>query len=281
MLVFVIPLKSKAASKSWETVSKLLERTLQSVCNQTSRDFHVVVVCHDRPCLQHDYSSVEFLEANFDPPLLLNPTSGMADQERKLRIGAYYASTIAPTSHLMFVDADDCVSSNLAEFVKLHQHCHGWFLDQGYEYQDRNSRIKHRKQGFSRICGTSNIVRADLIAQYIEELQLLETRFAEKWLFHTEIAAAMQARATPLSPLSFPGAVYITDNSENLENQTTLVLQQIKHTPLKMTKFYAMKLYKTLASQALTPALQQEFNLYPVSVISPKPKVAEWEIEEV
>ncbi|MEP0916929.1 glycosyltransferase family 2 protein [Leptolyngbya sp. DQ-M1] len=267
MLVFVIPLKSRVASKSWETVSNLLERTLQSVCNQTSPDFQVIVVCHDRPNLQHNYPKVEFLDVNFTPPSRLTPSSGMADQERKLRIGADHASTIAPASHLMFVDADDCVSSNLAEFVKQHQHCHGWFLDQGYEYQDGNPRLKHRKQGFSKICGTSNIVRADLIHQYIEDLQLLETRFAEKRLFHTEIAKAMQARATPLSPLPFPGAVYITDNSENLENQSTLVLQQIRSQPVKLTKFYAMKLYKRLAAQPLTHALQQEFKLYSIAAI--------------
>ncbi len=36
MLVFVIPLQSKAVSNSWKKISQLFEKCIQSVCQQTS-----------------------------------------------------------------------------------------------------------------------------------------------------------------------------------------------------------------------------------------------------
>jgi hypothetical protein len=45
MIVFVVPPKSSQTFKSWEYTSKLFERCMRSLCNQTSPAFRVVVVC--------------------------------------------------------------------------------------------------------------------------------------------------------------------------------------------------------------------------------------------
>jgi hypothetical protein len=49
MLAFVVPLKSRRVSKSWEYVSRLCERAVRSLCAQTSPNFKVVVVHHESP----------------------------------------------------------------------------------------------------------------------------------------------------------------------------------------------------------------------------------------
>ena len=49
MLVFLIPIKSYKIANSWIELSKMIERCLGSVCNQTSLEFKVIVVCHERP----------------------------------------------------------------------------------------------------------------------------------------------------------------------------------------------------------------------------------------
>jgi len=45
----------------------------------------------------------------------------------------------------MPVDADDCLSKHLAEFVNRNSHCNGWFINKGYEYQE-GSRLIYLRQ---------------------------------------------------------------------------------------------------------------------------------------
>lgn len=49
MLIFVLPLQSPQASRGWQLVSRLCERTLRSICQQTLDHFRVILVCNERP----------------------------------------------------------------------------------------------------------------------------------------------------------------------------------------------------------------------------------------
>lgn len=80
MLVFIIPIKSARVSSSWELVSKLFERTIKSVCNQTIPDFRVIIVCHEKPNIKFEHSNVTYIEVDFPiPTLLINMTSTRLD----------------------------------------------------------------------------------------------------------------------------------------------------------------------------------------------------------
>jgi hypothetical protein len=46
----------------------MLDRTLQSIGNQTKEDFWVIVVCHEIPILSKKYSFVEYLIVDLPPP---------------------------------------------------------------------------------------------------------------------------------------------------------------------------------------------------------------------
>ncbi|MEP0811676.1 hypothetical protein [Coleofasciculus sp. FACHB-SPT9] len=50
---------------------------------------------------------------------------------QKVMAGFIYAQQLK-SSHIMLVDADDCVSKHLAEFVNQHPQSKGWFVDKGY-----------------------------------------------------------------------------------------------------------------------------------------------------
>ena len=99
MLVFIIPLKSKRGSRSWSTVSDLFERTLKSVCNQTSPNFKVVVVCHEKPLVSFEHENIEYITVDFEPPELTgDPIEDLAakenDQAKKLWVGSIYARVL-------------------------------------------------------------------------------------------------------------------------------------------------------------------------------------------
>jgi hypothetical protein len=260
MLVFIIPLKSAKVSQSWDKVSQLLDRTLQSIYRQTSTDFQVVIVCHDRPNLAHPYPNLEYVEVDLPIPNVQDVLEKMTDQARKFWIGLHYARKF-DSSHTMFVDADDCLHCELVSFVNKHPEQNGWFLSKGYEYIDGSPRIKLRQKGFEQYCGTSNIVRTDILNDYIAETQLADIQ-DHSFLQHTTLPYKLKERGIELQPLPFPGVVYITNNSENIMYQRSEMLQELKGDIRKIFRFYMLRVYKIFASQRLTSEICNDFGLY-------------------
>lgn len=87
MIYFLIPLRSKAASKNWEEVSRVFNRTLASVYNQTDPDFRIFVACHDIPSLEKTYDArVEFIQA--ETPVPTTPHEMMLDKGYKISLMA-------------------------------------------------------------------------------------------------------------------------------------------------------------------------------------------------
>ena len=183
MLVFIIPLKSAKISDSWEHISQLFERTIRSVCNQTSSEFRVIVVCHEKPDIKFKHPNVFYLQVDFPPPTWENNNgyfSRRLDKQKKIFVGLSYACRFNPT-HVMFVDADDCVSKHLAKFVSQNPDCNGWMFGKGYDYVDGRKFIFLRRKGFYGRCGTSSIVKYDLVAPG-KDIKIDD--ICPMWLFH-------------------------------------------------------------------------------------------------
>jgi hypothetical protein len=65
MLTFIVPIKSRKIANSWTLVSQLAERTLRSICNQTSSNFRVVVVCNEKPDIQFEHPHIDYIQVDF------------------------------------------------------------------------------------------------------------------------------------------------------------------------------------------------------------------------
>jgi hypothetical protein len=263
MLVFIIPLRSAQVSSSWKQVCLLLERTLKSVCNQTCSEFKVIVVCHEKPDIQFNHPSVSYLCVDFPAPV---ETAERADDQalirkrydknRKLFLGLVEAQSFNP-SHAMLVDSDDLVSRNLAEFVKNNPHSNGWFVNQGYEYEEGTDLIKPRKNLHQRT-GTSHIIRFEALkADLSKDLSEID----DQYLAHQAIVPWMASRGNPLAPLPFAGSIYITNNGENIWAQKGNFFQR-RFTLKSLVRFYGGKLNKFLITRPLTEPICDEFGLY-------------------
>jgi hypothetical protein len=258
MLVFVIPLKSREASKSWLQVSKLLERCVQSICRQTDPNFKVVVVCNQRPDITFSHPCLHYLEVDFPVPEL-NLQSRNYDKAKKIIAGLLYARQFSPT-HAMLVDADDCVSHRIAALTKQHPEANGWFVNKGYVYQENSHLIYYRKLAFHNICGTCNILRFDLCplpalsSDQIEPTSELIAFYSGK--NHRDVTKIMQAQQTPLAELPFAGAVYIIGNGENIYQAGFSTIYKDR------TKQLIFRLKEALRFRWLTPSVRQEFGLY-------------------
>lgn len=260
MLTFVIPLKSRKASKSWDYVSKLFERCVKSVCNQTSSNFKAIVVCHDKPHLEFTHPSLTYIQVDLPEP---DSSFGAKtlDRDKKVVIGLTLAQKFQP-SHVMVVDADDCVSKRLTEFVEQNSQCNGWFIDKGYQYQDGSKSIRLIKN-FYRVCASCNIIKLDL--QALPESTKFDSPY-EYIVSHEQLRGSLEEKGTPLAPLPFVGAVYISAAiKENLTYQRDfydrLRNQEFKQILSPMKK----AVLNAFASQRLDTSIQEEFSLYDIN----------------
>ena len=248
MLVFLVPLQSPAVSRDWGEVSRLAERTLRSICRQTSDTFRAILICNERPQMEFTHPALTIIEDDFAIP---GPTTSerMADKSRKLHRGLVQVRGWAPF-HLACVDADDCVSNRLAAFTQTSPRNRGWYFRTGYMH-DAGSRLVFRRAGdFHLVCGTSHIVRCedkDLPSSPTEP----EDDFWVLKYGHTTLEKHMRDAGTPLHPLPFIGAIYNTATGEN-DSRVSLKNWRSKKVLVK----------KMLNYRWLSKATREEFGLY-------------------
>jgi hypothetical protein len=112
--------------------------------------------------------------------------------------GMLHAGTMR---YVMVVDDDDCVSRRLAEFAAAQADAPGWFVQDGFLWGD-GSRYLYRYSGFSKLCRTSHIVRADLfeLPGSLEEagIDYIRTMMGS----HIFIDNYLREKGTPLAPLA-------------------------------------------------------------------------------
>ena len=261
MLAFIIPLKSSQVSSSWDLVCKLFERTLRSVCNQTSQNYHVIVVCHEKPDIKFESPSVTFIQVDF--PI---PDSEYVNKEKdkmlKMQVGLLHAKELN-ASHVMFVDADDCVSKHIVKFVSQNPNKNGWFFGKGYDYREDAGLLRARNQNLHLRTNTSHVIKLGLLET---EMKLLseEVKRGDCVLYHIDTASILSKRGNPLELLPFRGVIYITDNGENMwwsQGSMGTGNKGIYKSTLTMIK----NLYQSLITQPVTDSIRDEFGLYKLS----------------
>ena len=258
MIAFLIALKSAKASNSWESVCRLFERTIRSVCQQTDSDFKAIVVCNEIPDIQFDHPSLHYIQVDFAPPS--NYEGKQVDRAKKIMVGLRYARQFSPT-HVMFVDADDCISRRIAAFANQHPNADGWYVNSGYVYQEGSRWIYYRKSDFQKWCGTCHIIRFDRCPIPDREddypKNLLEYYAGAN---HRNIKSILQQRGTLLSPLPFPGTVYIIGHGDNNYQAGFGSIHNANRGNL------LFKIKELLKFRPVSRSLKEEFGLYPLTL---------------
>lgn len=138
----------------------------------------------------------------------------MRDKGTKLAV----ALSAVRHGHVMFVDADDYVSVDMTGFVARNPSSPGWYVSDGLVYNHLDSRTSGSSR-FNEICGTSLIVKRDLLSQPVirptptqeEVLDAFDESVVLRHLgSHRHLAADLG-----LPPLPFPGAMYSVSTGEN------------------------------------------------------------------
>lgn len=216
MIFFGIPLRSKASSQNWENVTKVFNRTLNSVYSQTDPNFKIYVACHDIPILDRKYDErVEFLISDRDTPETKEEM--MLDKGWKISM---IAKRIRESGggYTMLVDSDDLVSNRIAEYVNSHPQCNGYISSYGYVYyEDSNYMQKVRR--LHKLCGSCSIVY-----YAVEDLpdRMPESFFddtpTDQWVIrkpHCVIPEYLKENGRELTKIPFPTTVYVRNTGDN------------------------------------------------------------------
>jgi hypothetical protein len=246
VLAFLVPVKSPLASRDWNRLSALFERSLRSICRQDSDDFTVTVVCNERPRTCFEHPAVRYLDVDM-PPADNTAESREADRARKLQVGAAELRH-SGASHIMAVDADDCVSRRIASVVNNSPtDAPGWLLREGYVWKE-GSRVSYRNvKNFNHTCGSTAITRRDLFEHMF--------RAGPRYTFEEPaLPAGIQHGSFP-----FAAVVYTILNGENIFLGAGLV--ESARSREGVARFYARKAVRYRPA-LVTRSLQNEFGLY-------------------
>ena len=263
MLVFIIPVKRKQAATSWSELCKLFERSLRSICNQTSSDFKVLVVCNERPEIEFEHPQVQYLEVDFPVPAP-NYNAKVDDRAKRVVAGLLAAKDLQP-SHVMSVDADDCISSQIAEFVNQHPLDNGWYVNSGYEYEEGSNKINVRRKDFHKICGTCNIINYRLFNLPEKMLPYDELTGYDRFLGGHPLAKGdLAERGTPIAPLPFPAVVFVRDRAGESVSMQESLFAKLQRNPKEVLRGFKKAVLAPFNEQPITSEIQKEFNLYPI-----------------
>jgi hypothetical protein len=244
VLTFIIPLLHPKNSKDWAAVKQKLSETARSIAAQDHPAWSAIVVADrsaDLPALP-----AQFVVKRVDfPP---NPVwergdntdaafrdAVRLDKGRRILAGLLEAG---PTGHVMIVDYDDFVSVRLAGFVADTPDAFGWYVRDGYIW-DEGSAVVFRYADFSKLCGTSHVIRADLYRTPAQFEQADET-YIRMWLgSHIYIREYLAEGGTPLAPLPFDGAVYRVGHPGS-HSQSTALLRRLFSSREVLTRPWAV-----------------------------------------
>lgn len=176
MINFVICVKHPDNCYSYETTWQLLRNTLYSVCNQTDKNFKVLIIANkilDNFEDDKNIFNVEFIEVDFLPPKMGKKlkqdhvNTGMEairfDRGSKYVRALYHLSLnkSKEKEYVMFVDADDFISCNLAKYINENQNYDLMGIYKSYFLLD-SKRIS-LIDVFNLLCGTSNVMNLEYL----------------------------------------------------------------------------------------------------------------------
>lgn len=264
MITFIVPVKSKKVSSDWPRFCKLFQRTVKSICGQTDKNFRLVAVCHEVPEIDFNHKNLVFLEVEFNPPIpkafeseeTFNKRREV-DKGEKIMAGVAYAKKNFDTDYVMMVDSDDCISNRIASFVNGNdQDSPGWYLKFGYIHLDGKKFLASTSK-FSYLCGSSIIVKPDLIHYF----------FGTNPDLYFDHQLKTLDKGTNLSELPFFGGIYSMANGDN----HYMSLQKAKNlnNPFgRLSRSELKRMYRKLRAYRfhfITRRIRDEFNFYQVT----------------
>jgi len=224
ILACVVPLIHPVACRNWGDILARLTETLRSIsaCAERGQTMGIVVanVGSELPTLPSGVIA-EFIEL---PPPSTSVFVGEVPEDERRNVKQLDKGTKVLTGcmlardrgarYVMTVDADDLISSRLPGYIRQHCGGPGWYVDKGWVLPVGN-RWAYLRDDFVRGCGTSLIIRTDLL-DLPRRLEQRSSAQISRWFgSHKFIRDDLASENHVLEPIPFAAAVYRTGHTEN------------------------------------------------------------------
>jgi hypothetical protein len=215
---FVIPFRSKAKSNNWSFHCAQLRRTLESLLNTTSENFHVVVVVSDVPQNQLINDKITYVDFDLDfmsrNEIILDfePEDWRwyefaMDHARRVCKGINYARELRMFDYFMSLDADDLISNNLSNYLGLTDSDSSYYVGKGFEFYENLNRLKKIDRNFNLICGSSHILRECSIP--IFDMTQRSFHYFDFFTSHGWIKTKLMGAGEKFIEIDFPAVCYV------------------------------------------------------------------------
>jgi hypothetical protein len=213
-LTFAVPVRDPRGVADWPEAMRLLRVTVDSMFAQQGP--RPTVVLGASPGAQLPDLPRDVVVVPVDLPFRDLPVGEGEPRWDAIRYDkgtrlAHALNAVRPQGHVMVVDYDDLVSSRLALQVAAEPDAPGWFVDAGYLW-DGGGLASVVRTGFNEACGTSMIVRADLLRLPLDP----SDPSSLDWIKAILGSHKRWRGVLPLEPLPFPGAVYRVGSGHNV-----------------------------------------------------------------
>jgi len=226
MLSFIIPVRHQSTVDSWPAVKARLAITIRSLRAQDNKAWNAVVVASRGADLPNCLEGIDVVFV--DLPITRPDSNGPKElfyqairHDKGHRVLAGLLHT-RPAGHIMVVDFDDLVSRKLAGLVAQSPHANGWYFDRGYFFSGGRI-IYDCRSGFFEWCGTSHIIRCDLLRLPDSAEQASEEYIQRNLGSHKFIKRDLEALGVPLARLPFAGAIYRMGHSDAVTGSNHIV----------------------------------------------------------
>lgn len=218
-LTFIVPVRHQDSAEHWDVLLKNLRETIKSIKAQTYYNWKCIIVANSGAVLPELPDKFEVCYVNYPPNKLYK--KGIADESSfqeavRLDKGKRILSGIKHagfTNYFMFVDDDDFIHRDLAKFVSVNMGGNGWYIQKGLLWQDGTNYLLNFNR-FYMFCGTSHIVRSDLLGLAGNE-EDVGIEYVKRMLgSHVHLKNELYKKQTPLMPLPFRGAIYRVGHSD-------------------------------------------------------------------
>jgi hypothetical protein len=253
VLTFVIPLRHPQNSTDWPALKRRLADTIRSIAGQDDVRWRAIIVANEGSELPVLPDNFEIKQVDFPPnPMFEQGDNDLEafrdacrlDKGRRVLAGILEAEK---TGYVMVVDDDDFVSRRLTSFVAGRPGENGWYVHDGYIWGD-GGRLIYEYADFSKFCGTSHIIRADLYG-LPASVEAADPDYVRKMFgSHIFIREHLATRGQPLAPLPFVGAVYRIGHAGAHSKSAGLLKQvffkrELLRNPLKLVgRFFRLRL---------------------------------------
>lgn len=264
MIGFVVPISPKKYSKDWDLANVMLERTVRSICGQTSRQFKLIIVYNDKPEIKFTDDNVHYVLYSF-PEINVSQITDfdfmsqwftpefaerMMDKSRKITLGCKIAKEMG-CNYIMAIDSDDMISNRIAGYVYENSNSGipGWRISRGYLYKEDSPFIIKNEQIWA-MNGSTHIIREDLVTipDFTSDFTLLSYNLFQQHAYTYQ--RLIERNNEKLADFPFYGTVYLVHDFNY--SQVAKILSANKMKQIIRLLFHG---------RLLSPKIKREFGI--------------------